>query len=298
MRKFALFVFACALFSFVSNSYAGIGLDSSSYIINLSKTPVLQEGVVNASVKALLGKIVNENLDKSKTIQIFGDTAEVSLLEEVGSIYGYKVEVIESNAKDTNNYVDVANMPISSFVIPEEFANEGVTLDKVLNAFYEVEKSGYQADVLANAMNLLTELVNLLKLPIDVIQAISNTISAGETVSTFVSTIIDLLTNLFSNITNAKPVASKDVQYSDTIDNLLGPIVHAVAVPGIEAVNSIATPLLQSIGIMDSGGTMVPGVTKMLMQVMFPVLDVVFNSMPILRPIAADLMAPVMSHMH
>ena len=113
------------MFAFVSTSYAGIGVDSESYVINVSKTPVLQEGVVNVPVKALLGKLVNESLDKTKAIQVLGAGAEANLLQEIGSLYGYNIAIVESNVKDTASYLDVADMPISSFVIADELSTKG-----------------------------------------------------------------------------------------------------------------------------------------------------------------------------
>lgn len=292
MRKYGLFIFALALFAFVSTSYAGIGVDSDSYVINVSKTPVVQEGVVNVPVKALLGKIVNEGLDKSKTIQVIGADEEANLLKEISSLYGYNLIVVQSNAKNVAFSLDVADMPISSFLIPDELSSNTITLEKVLNAFYEVEKSGYQVDVLTNAVNLLTEFLSLLTVPVDIIQSLVNAVSAGETVSTFVSTIIDLLGSIFSNTANiARAPASKDVQYMETLDLIMHPIGQGLIVPMLNAVDAVVAPMLP-------GGTMPAAATRMIMQVMFPALDFVFDSLPFLRPVAMDLMAPITANMH
>jgi hypothetical protein len=293
MRKCALFIFAVAIFAFVSSSFAGIGVDSGSYIINASNTPVLQEGVVNVPVKSLLGKIVNESLDKTKTIQVFGVGDQANLLKEVANLYGYKIQIVESNGKDTANYIEVADMPVSSFAIPDEFANEGVTIDKVLNAFYEVEKSGYQLDLLSNAMSLLTQAFSLLSIPVDIIQSIVNAIPAGDTVSSFVSTVIDLLGSVkpVTSAADTMSVASKDPQYLESLDLIMHPIGQGIIVPMMHALDAVVSPMLP-------GGTMPAAVTRMLMQVGFPAMDLIFNSMPILRPIAMDFMAPITSNMH
>jgi DNA-binding ferritin-like protein (Dps family) len=282
MRKYALFICFLAFCAFVSNSFAGIGMDAGSYFINVSKAPVQEEGVVNLPVKALLGKIVNESLDKAKTIEVFGAGSDANLLKEVGALYGYKLEVVESNAKDVASQADVANMPASSFVITDEFAKDSMSADKMLNALYEVQKSGYEASKVAEAMNLLTNALSLL--PGDAANSVLNDLVYGKTVSSFV----DELINAFSA---APATNAKNVQYSLTEDVLLGPIVHALVPPMIATIDSVVAPMLP-------GGTMPASVTKAMMQVMFPVLDVVFNSLPILRPIAMDFMAPFTSNMH
>ena len=292
MRKCALFIFAVAMLAFVSSSYAGIGMDAGSYIINASNSPVLQDGVVNVPVKALIGKIVNESLDKTKTIQVSGAGSEANLLKEVASLYGYNINIVESKAKDTANYVDVADMPVSSFVIPDEFASEGVTVEKVLNAFYEVEKSGYQADLLSNAMSLLTQTFSLLSVPVDIIQSIVNAISAGDTVSSFVSTVVDLLSSVLSGFgKTAESANSKDVQYMETLDIIAQPVGNIIIKPLLNVVDAIVTPILP-------GGTMPAFATRMIMQFGFPAIDFVFNSFPGLRPVAMDVMAPFLSNMH
>lgn len=294
MRKCALFIFAVAIFAFVSSSFAGIGVDSGSYIINASNTPVLQEGVVNVPVKSLLGKIVNESLDKTKTIQVYGAGDQANLLKEVANLYGYKIQIVESNGKDTANYVEVADMPLSSFVIPDEFANEGVTIDKVLNAFYEVEKSGYQADFLSNAMSLLTQAFSLLSVPVDIIQSIVNAISAGDTVSSFVSTVIDLLSSVkpVTSASNTMSVATKNPQYLETLDLIMEPIGQGIIVPMMHALDAVVTPMLP-------GGTMPAWFTRTVMlQFMFPLMDAGLNTLPILRPILMDVLSPITSNMH
>lgn len=292
MKRFIGLFIALTMFAFVSTSYAGIGVDSESYVINVSKTPVLQEGVVNVPFKSLLGKLVNESLDKTKTIQVLGAGAEANLLQEIGSLYGYNIAIIESNVKDTASYLDVADMPISSFVIADELTGVNVSIDKLLNAFYEVEKSGYQADSLSNAIALLNQFLSLFTVPFDVVQSIVSAISAGETVSTFVSTIIELLSSLSLNLTSAmQTTAVKDTQYMESLDLIMEPIGQNIIVPLMHALDSVVTPMLP-------GGSMPAGVTRLLMQVGFPILDAVFNTLPFLRPIAMDLMAPMVSNMH
>ena len=286
MKKFIYFVFAVALFAFASTSHAGFGVDSGTYVINVSKTPVSQEGVVNVPVKSLLAKIVNESLDKTKAIQVLGAGEEANLLKEVGSLYGYKVAVSASNVKDTASYLSVADMPISSFVIADELTGSNVSLDKVLNAFYEVEKSGYQTDALSNAMGLLTQFLSLFTAPID---AIVNSVASGDTVSSFVSTIIDLLSNLA--VPARQTTAAKDPQYLESLDLIMEPVGQGLIVPAMHALDSVVIPMLP-------GGTMPVAATRLIMQVAFPALDAVFNTLPFLRPIAMDLMAPFVSNMH
>jgi endoglucanase len=82
MKKFIYLVVALAMFAFASTSYTGVGIDSDSNVIHISKTPVLLEGVINVPVESLLAKITDRSFGPIKTTQILGIGADANLLQE------------------------------------------------------------------------------------------------------------------------------------------------------------------------------------------------------------------------
>ena len=283
MRKFALFIFAIAMLVFVSSSFAGVGFDNGYYIINLSSNPAQEDGVINLSAKTLLTKIANESLDKTKKIQVIGSSEQTILIKKVGSFYGYKVDALDSNSKNVSSYANIADMPISNFLLSEKAAGEDVTLEKMLNAFTAVEKSGYDVAKLNDALDLLTKTMSIL--PSDLNNKLFNLWTTDKTVSAFVQDMI----NSLSSGSNAK-----DVQYSvivDQVGQIVGPILGSLL--------SSLTPIIEMIF---PGGVIPPYITRIgVLNLMFPALDVVLN-MPLVGQAARlffmDLVAPIMSHAH
>jgi len=89
-------------------------------------------------------------------------------------------------------------------------------------------------------MSLLTQFLSLFTVPFDVVQSIISAISAGETVSTFVSTIIELLSSLSLNLTNAmQTTAVKDTQYMESLDLIMEPIGQNIIVPLMHALDQL-----------------------------------------------------------
>ncbi|MDY6820513.1 MAG: hypothetical protein SVN78_02690 [Deferribacterota bacterium] len=282
--KGVIFILSLLLaFTCVTPLYSAIGNPSEVYKINIGDKAVYDEGVVNMGSKKLLKLITSEALDKSKTIVLFGGDKAFDLVNGVANLYGYSVE-----KSTTNSFVDGDKAPVNSFILKGLSAREQIGKSGVIKAIEEAEESGYKVEKVNSALDKLSEAILMGLFGKEQLEAISNEILANEDVQTFFGRVKDIINTQSGYNEN---LSSKNLQYSETLDLIAEPLGHYVIVPMLDLVNSVVTPLLPN-------GSMPAFATRLIMQVGFPLLDVVFNTFPVLRPIAMDLMAPIVSNTH